>query len=207
MTEQFSNAEVVAEKSRRRVAARALRASLNEDDRARFAYRAARALIESDVFQRAQVIALYASMGDEAETINLEDAAGDRVILYPRVDGRHLEFRRARRRELEESAFGIPEPTAHHVFFEVAKADLVVVPGLAFALDGHRLGYGRGYYDRALRRMGALAHPNPPRSVGLGFEIQVVQTLPTTPADEPVSALVTEAGLRFVDHARRPTVD
>ncbi|MBI4821309.1 MAG: 5-formyltetrahydrofolate cyclo-ligase [Deltaproteobacteria bacterium] len=187
---------VTAEKRDLRDRAKAIRASLPEDDRARFSYRAARTLIESDLFQRARVIALYAAMGDEADPITLEDAAEDRLILYPRVDGRHLEFRRAKKSGLKKSGFGVPEPSATDVFFEVAKVDLIIVPGLMFARDGHRLGYGMGFYDRALRRIGALAHPTPPPSVGFAFEAQVVDTLPTTSNDEPVHWLVTEQGLR-----------
>jgi 5-formyltetrahydrofolate cyclo-ligase len=67
-------------------------------------------------------------------------------------------------------------------------AELIVVPGVAFAPDGHRLGMGGGHYDRTLRALSA-------RAIGLAYELQRVTALPTAPWDIPVDALATDVAL------------
>lgn len=68
-----------------------------------------------------------------------------------------------------------------------ATLDVVVVPGLAFARDGRRLGRGRGHYDRFLATVG-------PRclSVGVGFAEQLVDDVPTAEHDVRLDAVVTD---------------
>jgi 5-formyltetrahydrofolate cyclo-ligase len=83
---------------------------------------------------------------------------------------------------------GIAEPEAGPLLRPV----VVVVPLLAFDRAGHRLGYGGGYYDRtlaALRREGRVL------AIGLAFAAQEAEGLPVTDHDEPLDAIVTEAGI------------
>jgi 5-formyltetrahydrofolate cyclo-ligase len=70
---------------------------------------------------------------------------------------------------------------------------LLLVPGLAFDDDGHRIGYGRGFYDALLARL-----PEDVLSVGVGFEAQMHRTVPIDPHDWPVQALLSERGLRLL---------
>jgi 5-formyltetrahydrofolate cyclo-ligase len=65
--------------------------------------------------------------------------------------------------------------------------DLVVVPGVAFDREGDRIGYGRGYYDRLLGRLG----PSVP-AVAVAFGMQVVERVPSGGTDRRVDAIVTE---------------
>jgi 5-formyltetrahydrofolate cyclo-ligase len=60
--------------------------------------------------------------------------------------------------------------------------DLVVVPGLAFTLEGHRLGRGKGYYDVFLDKCRKI-QGTPPLTVGLAFSQQVVPYVPTDKDD------------------------
>jgi 5-formyltetrahydrofolate cyclo-ligase len=59
---------------------------------------------------------------------------------------------------------------------------LVVVPGLAFTVNGHRLGQGKGYYDTFLSRCRA-SQATPPFTVGLAFSQQMVAHVPTEESD------------------------
>ncbi len=70
---------------------------------------------------------------------------------------------------------------------------LMLLPLLAYDAAGYRLGYGGGYYDRTLRARRAMASVT---AVGLAFAGQMVETVPATPADEPLDWVVTEAGAR-----------
>lgn len=72
-----------------------------------------------------------------------------------------------------------------------AVPDLVLVPLLAFDRSGHRLGYGKGYYDRTLA---ALKAAGPVLAVGIGYAAQEVDAVPHGPYDVALDAIVTEKG-------------
>ncbi len=82
---------------------------------------------------------------------------------------------------------GIPEPCAHCAPLDVATIDWVLVPGVAFDSDGHRIGYGGGYYDRLLPLLRVDAH-----RVAGAFELQLVERVPAASHDVTVEAIVTE---------------
>ena len=66
--------------------------------------------------------------------------------------------------------------------------DVVLVPGLAFDYRGNRLGRGKGYYDRFLRRL-----PDEVLTIGLAFDEMVLDTIPCDANDFPVKKVVTES--------------
>jgi len=71
-----------------------------------------------------------------------------------------------------------------------ATPDVILMPLLGFDRTGTRLGYGGGYYDRTLMRLGSR-----PRLIGLAFECQGFERIPRAPHDVPLDAIVTEAGV------------
>jgi len=85
--------------------------------------------------------------------------------------------------------FGIPEPTLDS---PIVEPDLLLVPMLAFDRRGHRLGYGRGYYDRTLASLRARRSIV---AVGLAFAAQEVLSLPISEEDQRLDWIVTEAAL------------
>ena len=88
-------------------------------------------------------------------------------------------------------SYGIREP-GHLCRFsgENVPFDVIVVPGVAFTTDGHRLGYGGGYYDRFFSRL-----ENRPLLVGVCFNKQVVSTIPVESHDYRVDYIITEEGV------------
>lgn len=107
-------------------------------------------------------------------------ADGKRLVL-PRVEGHALVVGDGAAPRVT-SAFGISEPQGPAI--DPAEVQLVIVPGLAFTVDGARLGYGGGYYDRFL-----AAHSAP--SVGVCFAEQLVDELPTDAHDVRVHRVVS----------------
>lgn len=92
---------------------------------------------------------------------------------------------------LEQGRWGLLEPSlAQHLLPPV---NLLLVPGLAFDDNGHRIGYGRGFYDALLAQL-----PDEVLTVGVGFEAQMHHSVPVEPHDRPVQALLSERGLRFL---------
>ena len=139
-------------------------------------------------FARARRVALYAPVHGEIDPSQLRELLHERgaEVAYPRVVSTVpalLAFCSVAPGEsLASGRFGIPEPRAAA---EIGELDLIFVPGVAFARDGQRLGFGHGYYDRAL-----AAAPRALR-IGLCHEFQLVDRLPPRPGDEAVDLVLT----------------
>ena len=90
--------------------------------------------------------------------------------------------------DLAPGAYGILEPKPEALRpVDPRRIDLLIVPGVAFDLNGNRLGYGGGYYDRFFERL----RPGVPL-VALAFELQLVEQVPVEPWDRRMDWLVTE---------------
>lgn len=154
--------------------------------------------LATEAFARAECVALYASVHNEVATDIIADAvlAGGKLLAYPRVDADQLLFIRTFAPEaLAPGYFNVPEPAAGEIVSAEA-IDVCMVPGVAFDLGGHRLGYGRGYYDRF------LAHcPERTQRVGLAYDFQLVDALPAQPHDQTLTMVITEK--RILDFPRR----
>jgi len=92
---------------------------------------------------------------------------------------------------LEKGQWGLMEPALAQHF--LPPVQLLLVPGLAFDEAGHRMGYGRGFYDALLPQL-----PEDVLTVGVGFEAQMHLPVPVEPHDWPVQALLSERGLRVL---------
>ena len=117
---------------------------------------------------------------------------GARLCLPAILDKTTIVFRElVRGADLVDMGFGTygPGPEA-----EVLQPVLMLVPLAAFDARGHRIGYGAGYYDRAIARL--QAGPRPPRLVGIAFDCQQVELVPDQPHDIVIPEMLTESGLR-----------
>jgi 5-formyltetrahydrofolate cyclo-ligase len=132
----------------------------------------------------AGIIASFSSFREEINTqpLNLLLAQKGRLVL-PRVEKEHLVFYHVNHphKELAPSPLGILEPIPS-VCKVADKIDVILVPALAFDKELHRLGYGKGYYDRALLKMTAY-------SIGIGFTEQLAELLPHDPHDKELNEL------------------
>ena len=138
-------------------------------------------------FQAARTVLLYHSLSDEVDTHDLlERWFGKKQLLLPVVKGEELELRLYHGADsLSTGAFGIAEPTGP-VFTDYAAIDLAIVPGVAFDIHGHRLGRGKGYYDRLLPRL-PLAH-----KTGVCFPYQLMENdIPCDPHDVCMDTIIT----------------
>lgn len=156
------------------------------------------------IFGRARTVATYVGVKSEVPTLPLieEMLAGRKRVLVPAVVGSDVRLVRIdSTAELVAAPFGLLEPGAGirdrlDRRAQPAEVDLFLVPGVVFDRKGGRIGYGKGFYDRILAR----ARAGTP-TVGLGFEAQVVPSIPMGPADIHIKHLVTE---RMVYTFERP---
>ena len=137
----------------------------------------------------------YWPLPDEVDIrplINALVAQGTTVLLPKVVDDEHMELRRyASQNDLTEGAFHIMEPTGAP-FADYDKIDVALIPGMAFDAAGHRLGRGKGYYDRflvSLRPSSLIPQPSP-LLIGVCFPFQRVAEVPTEEHDICVDEII-----------------
>lgn len=148
-----------------------------------------RRFLDLPEFQAARTLALYAPIHREVDTAAVAAAAlaAGKTVLYPAVVGDDLKFCPvADLGELAPGRYGIPEPGGEGC--DPAQADLIVVPGVAFDLCGRRIGYGKGYYDRALHRLEGSG-----KLVAFCFDFQLLQEIVGEPHDVTMDLIVTES--------------
>jgi 5-formyltetrahydrofolate cyclo-ligase len=98
---------------------------------------------------------------------------------------------------LRPGSFGVPEPDpARHERLPRPESGLCLVPALAFDGSGHRLGYGKGYYDRFLSRFVGS-------SLGICYGDFLLERLPRGFFDRPVDAVLTQHTILFTKESSK----
>ena len=163
----------------------------------------------------ARVVMAYYSLPDEVNTHPLLDdlVAEGKTVLLPKVlDATTMELRLyTGPHDLAPGPFGILEPSGSRYSpssfllppsSKTSSIDVALIPGVAFDALGHRLGRGRGYYDRFLRTMGTVPSVSSaanyrgtvpsvrPCLIGLCFDFQKVPSVPVDPTDIPVDQVI-----------------
>ena len=141
-------------------------------------------LARHPAFREAQRVMLYASLPDEVQTLGfIEEWKGCKHVILPTVVGDDIvPVEVAAGAEMVEGDFHILEPDAPPYEGDL---DLIVVPGMAFDRAGHRLGRGKGYYDRFLAK-----YPDV-QTIGICFDFQLLDSIPTEPHDRPVGEVIS----------------
>lgn len=145
-------------------------------------------ILGSAEWQQSSTVLLYAAMPDEVSLQLLIDDAmgsGKRVIL-PVVDGEQLKLRVYDPQHCEvQGTFKILEPTDECAEIDdLAQIDFAIIPGRAFTRRGHRMGRGKGYYDRLLSDLKCPKW-------GVCFKCQLVRFIPVDEWDIPVNRVIT----------------
>ena len=161
-------------------------------------------LLASPLFSNARTVLAYATTRSEVQTLAILEKAIShpaKTLSLPRVtDPAALAmdaYRVTSLRDLVPGSFGIPEPVpARAALVEPGTIDLVLVPGLAFDRSGHRLGYGKGFYDVYLKRL-RKSSQNSSKAIAVGvcFAFQLAALVPADAHDVAVDYVVTEDGL------------
>ena len=141
------------------------------------------------------VVGGYVAIGDEADPhillkkLTLQNCA----LAFPRVAAKDepLIFHRwTPGQNFQRGTYDIPEPLKD---WPLAYPKILLVPLLSFDTNGHRLGYGGGYYDRTLDFLRANSTV---RAIGVAYAGQEVKALPREGHDHPLDAVITENGVR-----------
>ncbi len=145
-------------------------------------------LFATEAYRQAAAIYSYISYNQEVRTIPILERAllDKKQIAVPKIYGRDMRFIAINGFDLLSPGFaGIPEPIVDEPVADIMDA-LVIVPGLAFDLAGHRIGYGGGFYDRFLS-----SEPHHP-TIALCYDFQVFPSLENDAFDVPVDYVLWE---------------
>lgn len=141
---------------------------------------------QSELYQKASTIYGYLPYNQEVRTVPMLERAlaeGKRIAV-PKCYGEEMRFiYMDDLSQVEKGYAGIPEPIADGPVAD-DKTALVLMPGLAFDPQGHRIGYGGGFYDRFL-----AAEPNHP-TLALCYGFQMLPNLETEEFDIPVDCVI-----------------
>ena len=160
--------------------------AMKEDDISLRSHRLCEKFIQSDAYRKAETIYGYLPYNQEVRTwdaLSKAMAEGKRVAV-PKVYGDEMKFIYITDfSQIATGYCGIPEPITDEPVAE-DKTALVLMPGLAFDREGHRIGYGGGFYDRFLSD-----EPDHP-TLALCYNFQVKDSLPTEEFDIPVDTVI-----------------
>jgi len=171
----------------------ALRRAMTEAERIEKSEAIRQVVIATDQFHESSVIALYSPIRHEVDTEGIFHAARrlGKTTAYPLVSReRHaLRFFSVDEPDrLIPGTYGIKEPDAYNApEIAVHELDMILVPAVLLDMNGFRLGYGGGYYDRLLSDPSMRAH-----ATAVVYDFQVVRRLPRQDHDVPVDRIITE---------------
>lgn len=139
-------------------------------------------LADQESFRKAKIILMYYSLPDEVNTHTFIDemtALGKTVLLPVVKDSENMEIREySGRKDLTEGSFHIMEPIGKLFPPErYGEIEVGVIPGMSFDERGNRLGRGKGYYDRFLKKVPTLF------KIGICFDFQKTDIIPTEETD------------------------
>ena len=174
-----------SEKNEIRYKMKSLRVVMPESARKSAAEEVFDRLEKTAAFLLADRIMMYHSLPDELSTHDfLRKWSGRKRFYLPRINGVDLEVLPYEESRLELGSFHIEEPTGNEVT-DPSEIELVVVPAVAYDRQGKRLGRGKGFYDRFLKHTKAT-------KVGVGYEFQLIDELPSEPHDIPMDMVITQ---------------
>lgn len=132
------------------------------------------------------IVAVYSAYGDEIDPVGIADALPGR-LAFPAFPTREapMHFRLWDGGALEDGPLGIPQPPEGATDVE---PDIILVPLVAADRRCHRLGQGKGHYDRALDTLKAVKSFH---TIGLAWDVQVIDEIPADIWDMPLDAIAT----------------
>jgi 5-formyltetrahydrofolate cyclo-ligase len=158
----------------------------------------ARARLQSlPIWREARQILFFAPTEYEPDVWPLVAAAieAGKTAALPRFEPETGEYAACQvqspERDVCAGQFGVREPNAGCGRIDLKRLDLTLVPGVGFDLEGHRLGRGKGFYDRLLAAVNGL-------TCGVAFDQQIVDRIPIEPHDVRLSCILTPTRWQLV---------
>lgn len=179
-----------AEKARIRLEVRERLKQISAQERSKSSAQACALLLHQAIWRQAGCILLFAPAADELDIWPVAQHAlgAGKVVALPRYVASTDSYTACRiedpHRDLSLGRFGLREPGPSCQEVPLKQLDLILVPGVAFDLEGRRLGRGKGYFDRLLAAVCG-------QTCGVAFDEQIVLRVPVEPHDSDVNWILT----------------
>ena len=188
--------ESINTKEQLRKSYRALRNDFSEEYIKNASAIACELLASTNEFKHAKTILLYYPIKNEISPLSILEIAlrQGKSIAFPVCNKNDLNliFKKVDSiADLRESTFGILEPKEGCEKIFPDKNTFCIVPAIAFSKDGHRLGYGMGYYDQFLENFEG-------KTAGLSYSKLLFDALPQDPHDIPLNMIITESEVLYI---------
>lgn len=166
------------------------RKNISKDKKALYDKEISHKIIESDFFKNSGQVLVFSSTEDEFDTNLIVKSCRKegKAVFYPICLDKtgNMQFRRVDSPDdLQIGMYNISEPEAHCEEYKQKHNDLVIVPALSVDKNHCRIGYGKGYYDRFLKKFNGV-------SVCPCYSEMCEDELPTDEYDIKVNIIVTE---------------
>ncbi len=164
--------------------------TMTPEQRAALSGRACALLQRQEIWEKAALIFFYAPIAEEVDIWPLigDALTAGKTVALPRFDAATQRYVACQiqniAKDLGEGQYGIREPGGHCIAVPPNRLDLILVPGVAFDLQGRRLGRGKGFYDQMLATVRGT-------TCGVAFDEQIVETIPIEPHDVHLNCILT----------------
>ena len=174
---------------------RTKRSSFGEEFIKEASHSACEIIAKSEAFLNADTVLLYYPIKNEISPIPLIELclSMGKNVAFPVCQNEvsTLIFKNiSTMDDLTCASFGILEPKPHCKTADITEKTLCLVPALAFSREGHRLGYGKGFYDRFLNDFEGIC-------AGFSYSLLVCDSLPHDEHDIPLDMIVTESEVMY----------
>ena len=187
--------EIIFLKEQQREKFRLIRKAISKKNTYRFNPINIDELFKNKKLNNLKIISSFFSIKSEISTADLNEylISKNKILSFPVVNPKSkiLSFRKFKKNQnLEKGSYKIPEPPIEN---EELIPNLIFVPCLAFDIQGYRLGYGGGYYDRTFAYFKSINHQF--ISVGFAYDDQKVNNVIRDQFDYKLNYVLTEKQL------------
>jgi len=155
-------------------------------------------LLKLPEWKKAKNIFIYIAHKYEIQTIELiEQNLKEKNIIIPKT---HLRFHALSLHKIKSEddiingRYNLIEPKPATQMIDPEKVDLAVIPGMVFDLNGYRIGYGKGYYDKLNKHLKC-------KKISLAYSFQIIDNIPAEKHDQPIDILITEKQIHRISQA------
>jgi 5-formyltetrahydrofolate cyclo-ligase len=144
-------------------------------------------------FISAKEICIYFPIKNEINLIKLQKTYPKKNFYLPKTKKTTMEFGIFKdEKELKKGKFNIPEP---HTTTKNLIPDIMIIPGLAFDLTKNRIGYGKGFFDKFIKKIKKKSHKTFFIGVAMDFQILKNKKITTENHDQKMDIIITEKNI------------